>query len=342
MMAVALYSVIKNNQKHQLDFYVLHQNISSQNISRLMKLENRFANTHIKPVVIDEKRLSNTETNNLYVTTEAYFRYLAPEILGDESRVLYMDFDMLCISGIKELYGTDLEDDYLGAVADYVVEHKPAYRRFKDGIGFGKTEVYFNSGLLLLNLEKIRKNKVMEVFWDNLRDKNKIIAKEFNFFADQTVMNLTFRGKIKSLAAKNNVFTTVLEDTKQKDPVIVHFTGMYKPLTYRNKHTAVYDDIYYTYYRECIEIIGDDGGLLVKNMLKWLSRETRDRLKEIEAKNHQLDAMDAQIKGLTGHIATQDTLIKSQNTQLNSAIILQKRAIRLVLERAKKSKNKDS
>ena len=108
MMSVAVFSVIKNNQKHNLNFYLLHQNITKENILRIKKLEGKFSNVSVTPVLIEGKRFEGLKTNNIYVTTEAYFRYLAPEVLSREERALYMDFDMLCLADLGELYGINL------------------------------------------------------------------------------------------------------------------------------------------------------------------------------------------------------------------------------------------
>lgn len=312
MMAVAMYSVIKNNRNHQLTFHVFHKDISKKNILRLKNLEDKYSNVLINPVQVDWERFKNTKTNNIYVTTEAYFRYLTPEILRSEDRALYMDFDMLCLANLREMYKTNLGDNYIGATPDYAVEHDTTYQKFKKSIGFGDGEIYANSGLQLMDLNKLRDSKIMEVFWDNLRHKNDIIPNEYNFFADQTIMNLTFKGKIKFIHSKYNVFTTVIKEMKQINPVIVHFTGLCKPLTYRNKNTSFYDDIYYTYYRECMSIIGDDNGMLLKNTLKKLSDEAGDTPLKLKINNElriQVEDAVAYIKLLEKRIGDLDAHI---------------------------------
>ncbi len=332
MMVVGLYSVIKNN-KGKIDFHVFHRNISQTNLNRLAKLDDNFSNISIKIHKIDKDRFENVKVNNKNVTTEAYYRYLIPEVLNNESRALYMDYDMMCINDLVPLYNTDLEENYLGAVADYIVENSPKFRGFKDGISFRNNEIYANSGLLLFNLDNIRNSDVMAEFWKNLKQKDKIIKKEFNIFADQTLANLTFKSKIKFLNPKYNVFTTTLKDTKQKDPVIIHFTGSYKPFTYRNKYTEEYDEIYYKYYKECLEIIGDDDGVLVKNTLKRLSREVEETAEISKDKDDQIDRAHAHIYDIEKRLRAQDDHIHAQERQLNSIISSQKRAVKLLLNK---------
>lgn len=327
MMATALYSVIKNNQSHELCFYVFHKSISNTNTARLKKLERKFSNVTISTVPINEGRFVDVQVSNKNVTTEAFFRYLAPEFLKKEARALYLDFDMLCLADLGGLYETELEANYLGAVADYVVEHNPNFRNFKKGIGYDDSDTYANSGLLLFNLDKMRDSGVMDEFWKNVHNKNKIIAKEFNIFADQTVMNLTFKGRIKFLSPHYNTFTTVLEETRQKNPAIVHFTGPYKPLTYRNDYTAIYDEEYFAYNRECVEVIGGDESLLAKNMLKKLSKESANLTEVLEVERRALASRTEQFVDAQARIGELERVVAQQQ-----ALIQDERRIKSALK----------
>ncbi len=339
MMAVAMYSVIKNNQMHELDIYLFHRSISKNNIARLKIFEKKFPNISIKISIVDKNRFKDVEVNNKNVTTEAYYRYLAPEILTREKKALYLDYDMLCLTDLGELYNTKLGENYIGAVPDYIVEHSTSFAGFKSGIEFKDEEIYANSGLLLLDIEKLRSSKIMDLFWRNLQEKDMIIRKEFNIFADQTVANITFKGKIKFLNPRYNAFTTVLRETRQKDPAIIHFTGSYKPFTYRNKYTKIYDEAYYEYYRECLEIIGgDDYGLLLKSAAKRLSREIENITDSQKDKDRRLEEARAHIRDLEKRLKLQDMHIHTQENQLNSIASSQKRVLKLIVNKAKRGK----
>jgi lipopolysaccharide biosynthesis glycosyltransferase len=342
MMAVALYSVIKNNKKHKLKFHIFHKDISIANISRLEKFKKSASNVNIIIHNVGEERFENLKVNNVNVTVEAYFRYLAPELLPDEDRALYIDFDMLCLADLKDLYSINLEDKCIGAVADRVVERSPTFKGFKSGIGFKASERYANSGLLLLNLAALRQESLMETFWHNVKNKHRIIPKELNFFADQTVMNLTFKHKIKFLDPKFNVFTTTLAETKERDPALVHFTGAYKPLTFRNEYTIPYDELYYSYYNECIAIVGDDKGSLVKTILKKQASVINNQFSELTAKEDMIRRYEAHIQDIESRLHAQDRHIKSldqvlntQRLELDNPVRMQKRAIRTALRKMK-------
>lgn len=337
MMAVALYSVIKNNLGHELKFYLFHKDISKTNLTRLKMFEKKFSNVTINVKLVEEKYLHNIEVTNKNVTIEAFFRYLAPEFLKGEPRALYVDYDMLCLEDISRLYILELEGNSLAAVADYVVENEvtPTFIGYKKGIGFKKADTYVNSGLLLMDIDSINNDDIMERFWDNVRNKHEIIPKKYNIFADQTVLNLTFKNKIKLLDARYNVFTTVLNELKQKKPAIIHFTGSHKPLMYRDSYVSPYDDIYYDYYRECMRIIGDTGDTLVKKTLKKLNDEIVDYKQAIAAKDNELVDIRDRLATYDNHSQFQQRLIDEQNKQLSSVLLLQKRFIKLMLAKFK-------
>lgn len=283
MMAVAMYSVAKNNRRLPIKFIVIHTDISKKNQQRLAGISKAFKNVSVELVSAEEKKFSGVEVTNRNVSMPAYYRYLAPDILVNEARALYVDIDMLCLGSLDSLYNTDIGKNYVGAVEDYFISKTTDYPGFKVGIGLKEEDIYINSGLLLMNLEQMRSSGVMEDFWRMIKEKSKIIPKKFNIFADQTVANLAFKNNIYVLDSKYNVLTTAMKYTKPKDVVIAHFTGQSKPFTYRDEDTAPYHDEYYKYYNECMAVIGENDGLLIRNIMKKLGSETTNATSQLSS-----------------------------------------------------------
>lgn len=304
MMAVAMYSVIKNNQKHKLDFYVIHSSITDENQVRLKKLAKKFTNTAINFVIADSKKLDRIPVTNKNTTKEAYYRYLAPDLIPtNEERALYMDFDMLCLADLGELYTTDLKSNYIGAVPEhFVTDDNPTadylFRQLRKEIGF-TTQKYINSGLILMDLGAIRRSKIMDEFWMSIRNKNKLLSPRVNIFSDQTITNLVFKNKTRYLDARYNVFTTALKDTKQKNGVIIHYTGSHKPFTYRDEYSSEYDDLYADYYAECIGIIGGSRTEIIKFGIQRIHKDAMnvDQTKYIKLLEATLHAREAEVAG---------------------------------------------
>ena len=136
-------------------------------------------------------------------------RLFADQIPKIPDRILYLDADVLCRKSLDELYFADLDDlDFL-AVPD---------RYGKWFFGNILKHDYLNSGVLLLNMEKIRKDRLFE----RCRE---LCAKEKMFMPDQTALNkLGKKGKLKR---KFNEQGKIKNDT-----VLKHFTTYFRFFPY--------------------------------------------------------------------------------------------------------------
>lgn len=313
MMLVAIYSVIKNNSDFKLCFYIVHTDLSDMSQNRIRRLSKKFSSrVTIQFVTANKNLFKNIELTNNEVTMPAYYRYLAPDILRKEDKVLYMDIDMMCIDSLKQLYDINLDGYYVAAVEDYFVSRSDDYPGFKEAIGFAPNDKYANSGLQLMNLSKMRQDGIMSKFWKNIHHKSDIIPAPFNIFADQTVMNITFKNKIKFISEEYNVMTTALKYTKQKKATVVHFTGPSKPFTYRDQYSAKYNDIYYDYYDECMGIAGSNKNAMIKNAIRRLGNETSETIKRYKD-------VEQIVRDKTNHVTELNTEIEKYQIKLKNA-----------------------
>jgi lipopolysaccharide biosynthesis glycosyltransferase len=90
-------------------------------------------------------------------TQAMWFRLQLPELV-DADRVIYLDVDTLPLTGLGELFATDLGDSWLGAVTNIVLADHVAHVH---GLGLDAGE-YFNSGVLLLDLAALRREGAMD------------------------------------------------------------------------------------------------------------------------------------------------------------------------------------
>ena len=86
--------------------------------------------------------------------TEAmWYRIFLPELLPDVDRVLYLDADTIVVDGLSSLWEIPLDGAYLAAVTNVF---QPNHFGRPAKLGLPGPNVYFNSGVLLFNLEKMR------------------------------------------------------------------------------------------------------------------------------------------------------------------------------------------
>lgn len=200
-----------------------------------------------------------TEMEGIYVdaryTIAASFRLLLPELLREYDKVIYTDCDVIIRNDLSELYyTTDLGENYLGAIYESPLEFQRSYVE-SIGCTWGK---YFNSGFLLMNLKKMREDRISERLLDALKV-------EYLQFPDQDVLNMICKDAILPLAPWYNsirtfflpqykseflkIYSLADWDRVQKNGTI-HYTGA-KPW---NAHTVEFN-VWWDYYKKLPEQI---------------------------------------------------------------------------------------
>lgn len=137
--------------------------------------------------------------------------------------MLGLDCDILVRGSLSELYDFDLEDNYVGAAHDVNKEI-----RRESVVRLKLKGDYFNSGVQLLQLERIREKELLSCI-----DK---ISREFLLtYPDQDILNKIYEGRIKEIHKKYNfgAVTSVMHKLKNpeelQNAVVVHFITSNKP-----------------------------------------------------------------------------------------------------------------
>ena len=92
----------------------------------------------------------------------AYARLLAPSLFPRHSRIVYLDADTVLYADVAELYDTDLCGAAVGAVRDtavlssLVAGYPRRQLRKLQPLGLHDPFHYFNSGVLVLDLDRMR------------------------------------------------------------------------------------------------------------------------------------------------------------------------------------------
>ena len=215
-LAVVLASVLVHNPHSCFVFHVLHRNISDENQSRIRKLEQFYLNCEIDFHYIDATRFEKFPIPKEleHVTQEMYYRYLLPEVLAKEERTIYSDVDVLCVGDLRPLWEIDLKGNIIAAVSE---GENGEYK--KKLIGLTGATPYFNSGLLVLDLGRMRAENSPRILMENTIKYAGRIA-----WPDQDVINITFRSRILQIDGKWNCFSHKYFPLR-KNVVIWHFMG---------------------------------------------------------------------------------------------------------------------
>lgn len=109
-----------------------------------------------------------------------------------EDKIIYVDIDTLFTGDISELWNTDLEDNYLCAVPE-----KQDRSRFLTHLTSEYSDPYFNAGVIMLNLKKIREEGTDDFIME-------IINSRQLPYPDQDALNIVCKGKVKYVSNKFN------------------------------------------------------------------------------------------------------------------------------------------
>ena len=248
-LAVAIQSIKENSSReNKYSIYVLITNISERNAVRLSAMQTE--NISIEFVNVREKMQKMKESLQLrdYYTATTYYRFFIPELFPQYKKGLYIDCDVVVTTDIDELYSTDLGEKMVGAaVEDFVVATAEFREWTKTALNISADE-YFNAGVLVMNLEKMRDENILGRFMSL----NKI--KKYPVAQDQDYLNVICKGDVYYLNERWNRsphFTTPCDT-----PKLAHYKLTYKPWHY---YGVKFENCFWKYaasteyYRELLE-----------------------------------------------------------------------------------------
>ena len=189
-----------------------------------------------------------------HISKAAYFRLMIAELLPQEvKKVIYLDVDLLVYKDIINLWNYDLANRPIAAVTDYGIMASARLCRQKNEVIGLQGGMYFNSGVLILDLVQWREKKYGTSIID-------LVRKQKFPHHDQDALNKIFMDTWTMLPLAWNVIPPVFNlfakillrkqlrnyaIAAKKDPAIFHFAGRYKPWEFVK--TKGFNDKYYEY-----------------------------------------------------------------------------------------------
>ena len=230
--AEVMLTSLANKANDKIDVYLLNKDISQEDIVKFSnKLEKR--NIFLNTVSVTNSFLDELPTPYPF-SKEIYYRLVAQFVLPKElDRILWLDSDILILNDITNFYEQDFEGNYIVACPDANYD-TPGITKIKNNIGLTAEHIYFNSGVLLLNLDALRKNTTLNDIKNcapQLKDKFK--------YPDQDILNVLYHGKVKY--ADHTIYNYQAFHSKKNicldNVAILHYVGHRKPWQYKFRGT---------------------------------------------------------------------------------------------------------
>ncbi|MCS2609142.1 glycosyltransferase family 8 protein [Halomonas dongshanensis] len=198
---IAMHSIVsKRNTDYNYNIYLFLVDLDKAEAEAFNKLKRKNLKIFIMEYSECTKEFA-IKKEGFHVSTAAVVKFQLSEILKDCDRVLYLDGDIIVQGDLVDFYNKSLENVY-GAVVEDIkpkLKYKPSILKKLD---IEKHDAYFNSGVMLLNLSKLREEKVADKLFEYRRS-------GINFFMDQDALNVVFRSKLNFLPIRYNFLTTL-------------------------------------------------------------------------------------------------------------------------------------
>lgn len=217
-LLISILSLLKNTDR-VLNIYVLTMKYETEEksynampesyikyLDKLIKKKNKKNFIELHDITKEVNKYMPTANVNTRFTPYCMLRLYADLLDFMPEKILYLDNDIVFLKNPDELYDLDIDKYQLAGVLDYY--GSKVLRR-------GIKKDYLNSGVLLLNMSRIKKSKLFE--------KARKMCKYLKMLMpDQTALNHYCR-KRKIIDRKYNEQHEIKDDT-----VIRHFTTTFK------------------------------------------------------------------------------------------------------------------
>ena len=241
-LGVALNSAVKNSSAdRKYKAIVLHEDLSDANIKKLKSLETENFKIELTPMKANFEVLDDRMSNRLrcdYFTLTIYFRLFIPSMFPEYDKGIYIDSDVVLTDDIAKLFDTDIGDNFIGACNDLSIADIPPLVAYTENAVGVKGKEYINSGVLLMNLKKMRECDFEGHFLNLLN------TYHFDSIApDQDYINAMCNGKIYYL---DEAWDAMPNEAKPpiKDTKIIHYNLFSKPWCYDN---IQYEEFFWKY-----------------------------------------------------------------------------------------------
>lgn len=216
VLYASIASLYDTNGDLNLDVWIIADNVSDvnkQKINDLAKEYNQKEANWIENVEIPFKLKLDRGS------VSSFSRLFLGEVLPKEvTKVLYIDCDIIIMDSLRELFSMEFNENIVLGVSDVL------NKEYKKVLEIPENKPVFNAGVLYIDLEKWRAEKIEEKLISVIQKFNGNIIQ-----GDLGVLNAVLYDSYKEINPKYN-YMTIFEDMTYEDMLIFK-----KPVNYYSK-----------------------------------------------------------------------------------------------------------
>ena len=241
-LAVALQSLIENSsEKNYYLIKILYTSITEENQEKIKKYEKENVNIEFVDLNYYINKIKNKLYTRDYYSVTTSFRLFIPNLYPQYNKALYLDCDIVLLADVAELYNIDMGDNLVAAAPDDVIQKIEVFQEYVEKVvGVADYRNYFNAGVLLMNLDELRKFDFQEKFLYSLEKIKFAVAQ------DQDYLNRLCKGRVKIIS---NVWDKmpISNDTDTNDLKLIHYNLAFKPWHFED---ILYKEYFWKYAKK--------------------------------------------------------------------------------------------
>lgn len=242
-LAVAIQSLIDNaSPENKYLIKVLNTDVSMENKKKISKYERENVDIEFVDLNYYIQKVKDKLYTRDYYSKTTYFRLFLPNLYPQYDKVLYLDSDIVILDDIAKLYNTDMGDNLVAAAPDDVIQFNEVFQVYVEKVvGVADYRRYFNAGILLMNLDEMRKFKFQEKFLFLLGRITFAVAQ------DQDYLNRMCKGRVKLIDRVWNRMPIADPKIKTENVKLVHYNLAFKPWHFED---ILYKEFFWMYAQE--------------------------------------------------------------------------------------------
>ena len=159
-------------------------------------------------------------SGDFFASAVYYYRAFIARLFPQYDKGIYVDSDTILMGDIGKLYDIELGEDVIAARVDPKVAMVPEFVEYVEKALDVPAKDYVNSGVLLMDLKKLRKLHYITKMTDLVKKDADLVA------PDQDYLNVILKGRIKHL---NKCWNLQPEGEDPKGAKLLHFNLSKKP-----------------------------------------------------------------------------------------------------------------
>lgn len=229
-LAVTLQSLTENASKnYYYSIKILYTNMQEENKKKLAKYESENVKIEFVDLNYYIKKIQDKLYTRDYYTNTTYFRLFIPSLYPQYDKAIYLDGDIVVLGDISELYNTNMGDNLIAAAPDDVIQNTKVFQEYAEKVvGVADYRNYFNAGVLLMNLDELRKFDFLDKFLYLLE------TVKFSVAQDQDYLNRLCKGRTKIISVAWDRMPMPTDKILDDEIKLIHYNLAYKPWHFDN------------------------------------------------------------------------------------------------------------